>query len=184
MISVLKKLKLYSLTENTQVYKELQSYGTALDALTSEIQNCEKEAFVQTATSYGLEIPEREWNNMCYSTLPDETRRNMLVARYLMRYYDCMPSSLDNFFTAISFAGTYIEDAQKFTLFINNKKTQYTKTQRDLITQQLTDFIPTHLRLIIDFRTIDWNDTDAMQLDFNTMDSKSFSWLNIENYSI
>ena len=183
MINSTQPLGVYNLAESSLVYKELSVYATVLDRLTEQISTLEKEIFVQTATDFGLSSWEEIWG-LPRTDLSNEKRREMIMSRCSLNYNDFTPLSLSKLFNAIAFPATFVEDAEHFCLYISSDKSKYSMPQRQWIAQEIEEFIPAHLQVYIDFRTIDWDDIDNKKHTFYTMDGMGYTWEEIESYSV
>ena len=60
----------------------------------------------------------------------------------------------------------------------------YTKARRKWIKEQLEELLPAHLEIVVVFGNASWNVIDGLNLTANDMDSKNYSWDDIDTLII
>lgn len=183
MIDKLSPLGIYNLSNDTLVYKELIMYSVALDEISSLLEELERECFVQTAVSYGLSNREKIWG-FERDDLSVEKRKSIILNRLNIDENNFTLEAMENFLSVVNFNADIEENPTENQVLINNKNTSYSKAERAWIKEQLVNFFPAHLELIVDFRVITWEDIDNKNLTFAQMDSASLTWKDIENYGV
>lgn len=176
-------LGIYNLSESSLVYKELVMYSVALDEVHLLLEELERECFVQTAQSYGLSNREKIWG-FERDDLSKEKRQSIILNRLNIDENNFTPEAMRNFLSVVNFDAEMEEYPAENRIVITNKTTKYSKAKRAWIREQLINFFPAHLELVIDFRAITWEELDNKQLTFAQMDSAGFTWENIENYGV
>lgn len=181
MIQAMKPIKMYSLKNYTTVYKELNCYASALDLLSDFADEIISECFLSTASDYGLALYERL--SGCERTdLPLETRRNMLIKGQMLGYNDNTLQGILNFFSSVGLECDITEVPDIFDLYIMPKGREYSDEEQKYIIKMAELFLPCHLSFLIDFRTVDWNYYDNLNLTFDGIDDKKMSWNDFEKY--
>lgn len=179
----LSPLEIYDLSDSTLIYKELVMYSAALDEISSLLEELERECFVQTAQSYGLSNREKIWG-FERDDLTIEKRQSIILNRLNIDENNFTLDAMKNFLSVVNFDADIEENPTENQILVNNRQTSYSKAERAWIKEQLINFFPAHLELIIDFRVITWEDIDNKNLTFAQMDSANFTWEDIENYGV
>lgn len=170
----------YSLRVGDLVYKELESYAAALDAVTDAIDDAIRECFVTTAQEEGLENYERIVGAP-RSELDLNTRREMLITLFGIGANDFTREGVERYFSSIGFECDITEDPEHYELMIVPRGT-YTAAQRELINACAESFLPCHLTFTIEFRTADWDRYDAFNKTFNEWDEMELTWNELDKY--
>lgn len=176
-------LKIYNITQNSEVQKELSIYAAALDTVESNIALLERECFINTAEDFGLDGREEIWGTV-QREIPIDKRRELISAKLSIGYDDFNLEAMKKFLSAINFDAEIIEMPDKNRIYIINKTTSYTKAEQKLIKKQIENFFPAHLELYIDFRTINWDTIDSKNRTFQYMDNMALSWDKIDAYGL
>lgn len=183
MVNSLTPLQIYNISQGSLVNAELLSYCAALDDLEGELDGLLKEMFITTAESYGIENYEKIWGAP-RNDLPLEKRKEMILKRLSTNYDDFSLAAMEEFLLSLNMDARIIENPADYQVYVDCNKTVYTKAQRKWIEREIKNFFPAHLHVYVDFRTIDWDDLDALKRIYNNIDNLRYTWDDIENYSI
>jgi hypothetical protein len=178
---ILRPLNLYSLTGNTLVETELSAYAYGLSILNEEIKILEREAFVRTAIDFGLLLRER-LTSQTKEYLSFEARRNMLNFRTAITSNDYTRKCIENDLIACGLNASIVEYLDGENIYLNCFGFIDEFTSEESAKKRAKEFLPSHLNVIFDFRTITWNSIDSTDTNFNYRDSLNFTWNEIDNY--
>lgn len=178
---VLSPLCLYNLNDESLVTKELTVYSDEIDLLHTELENILKEFFINTATDYGIYLRERIFGSI-KSNLPLNERRKILLNRYSEKSYKCNKKSVEKSLISAGMNGYITEYPERNLLYINCLNMFDTTITREMAERIILEFIPAHLDVEFDYRTLTWEHIDNLDLDFSNIDETDLTWENIDNY--
>lgn len=181
MISKHAPLGAYSITEDSNIYRELEAYAEGLDTLVAELETMLRECFFVTAESYGLDRPERLWG-ACRQDLTVEKRREMLLTRSAFGYEDFTPKGIGKLLTLLGISGTVTEYPSVQRIVLDMSAETLTEGQQNWIISQLDALLPAHLEADIVVSGFCWDDGDTLGLTFDEMDGSQLSWDQIDVY--
>jgi hypothetical protein len=176
----LKSTGIYTLSGNTLVDYELQSYAEGLDLVYDALMELEKESFTVTASDYGLSMREQQFK-IAVNGEADERRTSILKLGAIT------PSDHTKFGIqdAMNTAGVFCEICENTTaekLYVNCLEEGADTAARNSAKQIAKLFLPAHLNAELDFRSISWNNTDQTDETFDTKDTRDLTWDSIDNY--
>lgn len=175
---------LYTLEENGGVANELKTYSVGIDSKDDELDVIIREAFVPSAEDYGLSMWE-ELFGAAQSGTDVNRRREMIKGRLRLTDNSFTPSGADEIVRSLgieSFAIT--ENPSRFVVTVDLSTGSYTKARRKWIKGQLEELLPAHLEIVVVFGNASWNVIDGLNLTANDMDSKNYSWDDIDTLII
>lgn len=179
MINKLVPLRLYNLQDGSIVYAELAAFGAGLDILRAELAELERESFIPTAQSYGIEIYEKLTGSI-RSEIPIEKRREMLVSRYSMSYGDFTLKGFDKMLKLVGVAGEIEEGPLCNRIIVKVESEEYTAHEKNWIVWQINSMIPAHLDCDVVFSGFSWIDVDSSGNTFAQNDAKNLRWKEID----
>ncbi len=159
MNSLLRKLsplKVYSITDKSNIKKELSAYCAALDAHRENLDTLLRECFISSAKTYGIEMREKLTGDVRSSDALSK-RRNMLTLRQSINENDFTRAGLEKFLRCLG--------AEKFTIFENpsqyllgiNLGLGYSDSDKRWILSQLYLFLPAHLKVNVYINNEYWS---------------------------
>ncbi|MBQ9742432.1 MAG: hypothetical protein IJV88_02000 [Ruminococcus sp.] len=175
MLCKLQPVGIYSLGEDSNIFRELSAYGESLDMVQDELNRLLGESFFATAESYGLERAERVVG-ACRADLPTEKRRNMLCVRWSYGGNDFTPEGVRKILTMLGVEGHIIEYPHVQRLSVELTDSNLTPGQRTWVLSQLRALLPAHLEVDALFGGFCWDVADARGLSFGEIDSKAYTW--------
>lgn len=179
--SKLRPLNLYLLSGTTLVDAELKAYAAGIDILNEKLEVLEREAFIATATTYGITERERITGGI-KTGIDINNRRDMLIYRFSITVNDFSKANIEKALRACGLDTTIIEKLDGATIHIDCKGLlDHFDTEQDAI-EAAQSFLPAHLSAHFDFRILTWDYIDANDKTFSEMDSANFTWDQIDNY--
>lgn len=180
----LEGLNLYDFEkEGSNIKKELELYASEFDFFYINIGEILWENFISKAYSYGIENREKIWGAV-RTDLPMNKRRKMILERLRVTNNDFSPEHMQRFLTSINLTATIVEMPSYYEVYINCTEGQHNKGERAWIEREIKRFFPAHLTVYVDFRTINWDQIDAIGATFSQMDAKNYTWKAIEEYGL
>lgn len=180
--SKLSPLGLYNLNQGSLVYAELASYAVAFDILYDQLEEIEKEMFVDTAESYGLFLREKAFgykrNNISVTA-----RREMLNYRSSITSSNFNKEKIEDALKASGINGYVIEIPNEYLMHINCLDVIDTEVSNEEIENRAKKFMPAHIETIFDFRPLQWSYIESLDLSFERMDLNDLTWNEIDNYN-
>ncbi len=182
MINKLLPLRLYSLTRDTAVYKELSVYAAQLEEISSSAEQLLNELIVATASDYGIYMWENVWG-VERNDLTTDQRRNSIFKRLGLSYSKCNLSAMKNFFQSLGAVAEFTEVPERYRIYIYiSNGSDFSLTLRNYINAQAKEFLPVHTEFFIDYRIADWDSLDNHLNMFDTLDMLKFTWDRLEHY--
>lgn len=183
--SLLKKLEplhIYNITENSNIYRELQVYAAALDLFSEDVDTLLSEGFYVTAESFGLESMEKLWGK-ARDDLSLERRREMICLRNAFGLNDFTLAGINKLVSFLGLDNAQVEEYPKLhRIVIDASGRAYSNGQRNWIHSQLEALLPAHLEFDIVWEGFSFDVMDNKKLTFDSMDAKSFTWSEIDIY--
>lgn len=143
-------LGIYSIGDNSNISAELKAYAEGLDVLFDTLDVMERECFISTAESYGIE--ERELfigkERSEYST---EKRRNMLLIQEQMIDGKCNPDAFKKLLEGYGLSNFQIVEGfaeQTVTINVYDKLTDEIKK---MIEENINANFPSHLIVTVNY---------------------------------
>ena len=182
MIKAMSVIPLYSLKTNvTTVHKELQSYAAALDVLSEFVSEMITEHLLSTACDYGLSLFEKMTGKV-RTDLTLEQRREMLIRSQMLGINDNTLEGIYRFFQSVGLDCVIEENPKSSYMYISAEGRDYPREEQDYIIEMAENFLPCHLDFFIDFRKADFNYFDNLNLTFDEIDGKNYTWDKFERY--
>ena len=183
MTEKLHALGIYSTTTDTNIDKELHTYGNALEILTETADNLLQEIISDTATDYGLSLREMLWG-LVRSDLSVAQRRENIRNRLKINASDFTLQGMTAFLSSLGIEAEIIEIPDRYRLYINvTNGENFSIPIRRYLTQQINEYFPAHCMVFTDYRTGgDWDSLDAKRILFGVYDSYHYTWDDFENF--
>lgn len=170
---------LYSCEPGSVVYAELCAYASALDPLCSLLDELQRELFIPTALSFGLEMRERMCGPVLDFLSPND-RRERLLYRGAVTVNDYTPKGIQNALLSLGIRATVCEMSDQ-SVYVNVVSCDRDLTQ-DQVVQAASEFLPAHCLCSFDFGVLSWLFIDQKDLSFNAMDLCDLSWDQIDAF--
>lgn len=175
---------LYTLENGGAISNELKTYSYGIDSSDDILDIIIREAFISTATDYGLAMWEDMFGGI-HSDIDTATRRKLIKARLRLNYNDFTENGVKEILNSLGITDYVItEYPSLFMVRIDLSTQDYSATQRKWIKNQLEALLPAHLELSLIFGTLSWNKIDELNLTANEMDAKDYSWDDIDTLRI
>lgn len=182
MKSALFPLKIYSIVQGSNIYKELSVYCAELDRLYTKADEILREGFFATAESWGLERMERLWGNV-RDDAELSKRREMCILRSAFGFGDFTPEGTEKLLKVLGTEGYIEEYPRLFRIVADLRQRVYKLPERQWIKAQLEALFPCHLEVDPVFLGFDWGASDEKALTFSQMEEKNMCWADIDIYS-
>lgn len=146
----LKPLGLYRLEENTAVSAELSAYAAGLDVLYDILEEMEREAFTQTAESYGLSERER-FAGVEQKELSTEKRRELLIGAEQTLGLSGTPRDFEKYLRAIGLEQAEIVERPRnswLQIFVSDRLSE---VQIKAAAEKILKAAPPHINVTASF---------------------------------
>ncbi len=180
LVALHKPLGVYSIKEDTNIYRELSAYAQAFEELLGALAETEQEGFLLTAKEYGLENFESIYGPVM-DELSEDKRRKMIFARCSLSISDFTSASLVKILKALGVEGTFREYPAVFRLTVHING-EYPLARRRFIAAQLKALLPAHLETDPVFEGFSFKDVDERGITFGEMEQKGMCWADIDIY--
>ena len=181
MVSKLKPLGLYNLDSDSLVYKEIYSYSYGLKIIEDLLDELERECFINTAIDYGLDNREKTFGYVDQG-LSTESRRKFLICNNSVTRNDFTKADIEYLLRIYGIDSYIIEVPNDSTIHINVLSVTNSVLSKSEVLNRIQAYLPAHLNCIFDFRELQWQQIDDMDLTFTQMDNKNLTWNEIDNY--
>ena len=180
MTAKMKATKLYSLEGSTMVDFELQAYAQGLAVICDELEKLEQEAFVATASDYGLANAESLLQIGAAGGI--EERRNAILKRCAITPDNFTKEDMER---AFEMEGVHTQICEKIAekcVYVNCMDALPTEEKKEAVIKTAKNYLPAHLNAQLDFRSISWNNIDGADESFDTKDGRGLTWDAIDGY--
>lgn len=177
--SKLKPLGLYNLNDTTIINAELSAYAVGLDILNDQFDQIEKECFICTSISYGLDLREKLFGYL-KSSLPNEKRRERLLYRKKITSNDYTKLKIEEAAKSCGLEGYIIEKNGTMDFDFNCTNSFLSEQEKQSVLNESKEFLPAHLACSFDFRNLSWDAISKLDKTFNEMDQKDLTWNQID----
>lgn len=177
MAAALRTTGLYTLSGETLVDCELAAYSAALDVLYERIAVLKRESFVETAEEEGLSNRE-----LLFGLKPNGTVESRRKALLQCGTVDANAFTRNDFLTLFQSVGVeaeILEDPAGQKLTFNCSGPADAQARADAV-EYLARFLPAHLDVTLDFRTLSWNTIDRAEQTFDEWDAQGKTWDELE----
>lgn len=178
--SKLKPLGLYKFSENSLINAELESYCEGLNIIYQKLTELERECFISTATSYGIEYRQKLFGPV-NDNIPLANKRESLIYKKSINSNSCTKSDMEKAMSACGMNGYIIESKGTNSMSFNCIELVQGLDKNEA-KSQAQNFLPIHLNVDLDFSELSWIYIDNQDLTFSEMDSKDFTWNQIDNF--
>lgn len=177
--SRLKPLGLYNLSSESIINAELSAYAVGLEFLNDKFAELERECFISTAQSFGLDLREKLFGYL-KSDLDTSERRERLLYKSKITSNDYTKAKIEEAARSCGIEGYIIENNGGYEFDFNCSDTFSSVEERKSAVDEATEFLPAHLRCNFDFRDLSWDKIDENDYTFNQMDSEDLTWNEID----
>lgn len=156
LISIKKKLRplnLYNLNDDNIINAELFAYAVALDMINLKLLELERECFISTAESYGLNLREKLFGYV-RNNLEVSKRRDMLIYRGAITSNDFTKKKLEEALMASGIKATITENFEDNKITINCTDIFDTVKTEAEAQAAAEEFIPAHLETSFNFSVV------------------------------
>ena len=181
LVKTAEALSIYCPEEGTLIYAELAALAEGIDIVNNSLQELERECFVSTSESYGLDFRETI-SGTSRRTFSLESRRAMLIYRMGVTASDFTRGSMERAMVSCGIKASVIEYPEENRLYVGVIEILDDGLTQEKIKSYAMEFLPLHLDITFDFRRFSWELAEAKQLTFGEMDSKAMTWEKIDKY--
>ena len=180
MTAKMKATKLYSLGGNTTVDFELQAYAQGFAMACDELEKLEQEAFIATASDYGLANVESLLQIGAAGST--EERRNAVLQRCAITPDNFTREDMEQAFEMEGIHAQICEKIAEKCVYVNCMDALPTEQKKGAVAKTAKNYLPAHLSAELDFRSISWNNIDGADESFDTKDGRGLTWDAIDGY--
>lgn len=150
MKAKLESTGIYSVTDTSNIKKELTAYAEGIDRVFDELKIMERECFIETAESYGLSERERFVGaDRSGETL--EKRRELLETAEQLRG-DCTVDSFEKVLRGYGVENFSFSENPTGSYIIINIYDNFTTEQRAVIRSRMNEDFPAHINVTVYFK--------------------------------
>lgn len=150
MKAKLESTGIYSVTDASNISKELKSYAEGLDRVFDELEIMERECFIETAESYGLSERER-FLGVDRSGEDLEKRRKLLETAEQLRGA-CNVASFEKIMRGYGVENFNFSEHPTGHYIIINIYDSFTVEQRAVIRSRVKEDFPAHIDVTVYFK--------------------------------
>ncbi len=150
MKTKLESTGIYSVTEDSNIRKELKAYAEGLDRVFDELKIMERECFIETAESYGLSERER-FVGVDRSEESLEKRRELLETAEQLRG-DCTVVSFEKMMRGYGVENFNFSEHPTGNYMVINIYDKFTVEQQVVIRNRVNDDFPSHINVTVYFK--------------------------------
>lgn len=146
----LSPLRIYNLLDTDLIVYELTAYSVALQAIYDMLEEAEREMFILTAESYGLELRE----NILDMTLNEtdiQKRRQFLISKETVISNPCTKSSIIKVLLSYGIECDITEDFENRTVTVNITNASELPNSQAYYTLKIKNTVPAQINSIITF---------------------------------
>jgi hypothetical protein len=180
MRSVLKPIRIYSLGASAVVDWELQAYAAGLEAAYELLTELKNESFVSNASGYGLTNREKQFG-LTGQGAPED-RRAAVLKLGAVTPNNFTKADMEQILEIAGLKAEICENTAANHLYVNCLTENADETARNTAKKAANMFLPAHLGVELDFRSISWNNIDQKDESFDVRDGMDFTWDLIDNY--
>ena len=183
MCEKLEKLGIYRTDPDTNIYKELLVYHTALQEMTEQADSLLEEMITHTAQDYGLTLWENLWG-ISREDIPLEQRRENIRQRCMLGANDFTCEGMNAFLSSLGVEADMEEVTEHYRIYLHiTNGEDFSIPIRHYLTQQIEEYFPAHCMVFADYRLDGtWDDIDAKRILFGVADSYGYTWNDWENF--
>lgn len=181
LMDTMNALSIYDVKESTLIYAELVALAEGLDIVNNKLQELERESFVGTSESYGIDFRERVLGAL-RSNLSLERRREMLIYQMGLTSNDYTRESMERALVVCGIESSVVEYPKENKLYINVIEILDNGFTEEQIKTSAQKFLPLHLDLEFDFRNFSWSLMEEKGNTFLEIDNKQMTWEEIDKY--
>lgn len=175
MIARLKATGIYRLAPTDLVYSELSAYQSALDVLFEDVQDFEREKFLSTAESWGLQ--EAEWQfglDGTGLTVDERRKRVMAYARSLVLNGGSGADAFSALLESMGCTGTAVRDGTRWTVYLETVPPS--GRAEEILILKLKQAAPVNTEVQIITQAVTWEELDAQGETWDNWDAKKLTW--------
>ena len=177
--SKLKPLGLYNLSSGSIINAELSAYAVGFELLNEKFNELERECFISTSQSFGLDLREKLFGYL-KSDLGNSERRERLLYRNKITSNDYTKIKIEEAAKSCGIEGYIIENKGGTKFDFNCNDTFSSDEERQSAINEAKQFLPAHLRCDFDFRDLSWDKINENDYTFNQMDAEDLTWNEID----
>lgn len=182
MIKKLAPLKVYKL-ENSNVYDELFAYSKGIDLLFESIDLLQKEAFIQTAESFGLLQREKIFDSG-HPKYTVEKRREMLLGRMSTGQEHYTLQGVKSFIKSLGVESIITEHPKWREIYVEIIDSSLGSDRRAYIEKEIKKIMPLHHIVCVAFGNVSWDYLEKKNYTFAYFDVKDYTWEAINNFEV
>jgi len=160
---------------------EWHTYADELERLFDMLDAILLERFILTAGDRGLSAYEELFGPV-HSDEPTATRREHLLQRLTISGSDFTPDGIRQALDSFGLSYTIAEFPHYYRLNII-ADTDYSAAQQAFIRREVEKIIPPHIDFQLVFNTLSWDELDARDKQFSTLDNDNMTWAQIDALS-
>ena len=177
----LEPLGVYTLESGSLVDAELEVYASEFTRALEFLAELQRELFIRTAQSYGLDLREQAFGPK-RDYLEEDARREMLLYRGAVTVNDFRKADIEKAMIACGLEASLYEPMDGQTLYFNCTGLIDEFHTQEEVEAAAEEFLPAHLAAEFDLRILTWDYIDGLDLTFDGMDTKDLTWDQIDAY--
>lgn len=175
MKALLDPLRLYDLSGESFVSRELMAYAAGLERFRQRLEQCWNDLFVSSCSLERLARWE-ELLDLPVARTDEASRREMAAVKLALGEGDFTPEGMRRSVLAAGLDADLEEDFSQGLIRITNARIIGGYQTLDEVKQQVLSMLPAHLSAEFDIGVMTWEMFEEYDLDFQTLDSRDFTW--------
>lgn len=158
---------------------ELNAYAAEIELLYTRLGEMFRERFISTAQDQGLSEYEKLFGPVRENDSAAE-RRRMLLLRLNLGNNDFTSAGFQKALDSFGLVYTISEFPVLGRMNVI-ATTDYSPAEQAWIRKEVSKIVPAHIEFQLSFNTLTWEQWDAFNKTFNTLDSDDLTWSQIDD---
>lgn len=169
-------LRLYRLTGESLVERELQSYEAGFSLVEEALEEILTAGFIQSCDGAQLGRWERLLRVPDGGSLPERNRRDILLAKLAIRPTDQSVEGIRTSLRAVGLETRVEENPPLGNVVLRDGEITGEYPSLDALKRQVYAMMPAHLEADFDIGILTWGMFDGKDLSFAALDERDFTW--------
>lgn len=175
MVALLDPLRLYDLSPESFVSRELMAYAAGLALFRQRLEQCRDDLFLTTCSLERLARWE-ELLDLPVARTDEASRREMAAVKLSIGEGDFTPEGIRRSLLAAGLEAELEEDFSQRLIRVTDARIIGGYQTLDEVKAQVRRMLPAHLEVEFDIGVLTWEMFEAIGLDFAAWDSRDFTW--------
>ena len=175
MKALLDPLRLYDLSPESLVSRELMAYAAGLERFRQRVEACWNDLFLSSCSLERLARWE-ELLDLPVARTDEASRREMAAVKLAIGEGDFTLEGMQKSVLAAGLEADLEEDFSQRLIRVTNARIIGGYQTLDEVKQQVLSMLPAHLTVEFDIGVMTWDMFEEFDLEFQDLDSRDFTW--------